>query len=75
MSGMTMKRRDLSKVLMPDDPMYTEAVDALRRYHEAEAGGVTGAELERLRLIAENQFQAVTDYQLGALGGATPRSH
>lgn len=55
--------------------MYTEAVDALRRYHEAEAGGVTGAELERLRLIAEHQFQAITDYQLGALGGPTPRSH
>lgn len=70
-----MKRKDLSKVLMPDDPMYTEAVEALRRYHEAEAGGVTGAELERLRLIAEHQFQAVTDYQLGALGGPTPRSH
>ncbi|MNO29486.1 hypothetical protein D3C76_193990 [compost metagenome] len=70
-----MKRKDLSKVLMPDDPMYTEAVEALRRYHEAEAGGVTGAELERLRLIAEHQFQAVTGYQLGALGGPTPRSH
>lgn len=70
-----MKQGDLSKVLMPDDPMYTEAVDALRRYHEAEAGGITGAELERLRLIVEHQFQAVTDYQLCALGGATPRSH
>lgn len=70
-----MKQGDLSKVLMPDNPMYTEAVDALRRFHEAEGGGVTGAELERLRLIAENQFQAVTDYQLGALGGATPRSN
>lgn len=70
-----MKRKDLSKVLMPDDPMYTEAVEALRRYHEAEAGEASSAELERLRLIAEHQFQAVTDYQLGALGGATPRSH
>lgn len=70
-----MKLRNLSKVLMPDDPMYTEAVEALKRYHEAEAGGVTGAELERLRLIAEHQFQAVTDCQLGALGGATPRRH
>lgn len=70
-----MKLKNLSKVLMPDDPMYTEAVEALKRYHEAEAGGVTGAELERLRLIAEHQFQAVTDYQLSALGGATPRRH
>jgi len=67
-----MKRRDLGEVLMPDDPMYTGAVEALRRYHEAEAGGVKGAELDRLRLIAKHQFQAVTDYQLGALGGPTP---
>ncbi|MGY3284369.1 hypothetical protein ACVW05_001960 [Pseudomonas fulva] len=72
---MTMKRKDLSNVLMPDDPMYVEAVNALRRYHEAEAAGIKGAELERLRKIAESQFQAVTDYQLGALGGSTPRSH
>ncbi|MEW9878013.1 hypothetical protein [Pseudomonas putida] len=70
-----MKQRDLSKVLMPDDPMYAEAVEALRRYQEAEAGGVTGVELERLRLIVEHQFQAVTDYQLGALGGPTPGCH
>lgn len=70
-----MERKDLSKVLMPDDPMYTEAVNALRRFHEAQAGGVTGAELERLRLIAEQQFQAVTDYQLGTLGGTAPRNH
>jgi len=69
---MTMKRKNLSNVLMPDDPMYVEAVNALRRYHEAEARGVRGAELERLRLIAELQFQVVTDYQLGALGGPTP---
>lgn len=67
-----MKFKSLSKVLMPDDPMYVEAVNALKRYHEAEAEGVTGAELERLRLLAELQFQAVTDYQLGALGGPTP---
>jgi len=60
---------------MPDDPMYSQAVEALRRYHEAEAGGVKGAELDRLRLIAEHQFQAVTDYQLGALGGPTLGCH
>lgn len=70
-----MMRKDHRKVLMPDDPMYTEAVEALKRFHEAEADGVTGAELERLRLIAEHQFQAVADYQLGALAGPIPRSH
>ncbi|MNN41781.1 hypothetical protein D3C81_1559210 [compost metagenome] len=68
-------QKDLRKVLLPDDPMYTEAVNALKEYQEAAERGVAGVELERLRLIAEHQFQAVTDYQLGALGGPAPRSH
>ncbi|WP_267273190.1 hypothetical protein [Pseudomonas putida] len=68
-------KKDLSKVLLPDHPMYTDAVDALKRYHQAQANGVTGAELERLRLMAEYQFQAVTDYQLRALGGTAEPSH
>lgn len=68
-------KKDLSKVLLPDHPMYTDAVDALKRYHQAQANGVTGNELERLRLMAEHQFQAVTDYQLRALGGPAEPSH
>ncbi len=56
-------------ILYPDHPMYTDAVDALRRYQEAQASGEPAEEVERLRLIAESQFQAVTDYQLKALGG------
>ncbi|MFJ4445078.1 hypothetical protein ACIPZ8_23700 [Pseudomonas sp. NPDC089422] len=68
-------KKDLSMVLPPDHPMYTDAVDALRRYHQAQANGVTGANLERLRLLAEHRFQAVTDYQLRALGGPAEPSH
>ncbi|MCC9009422.1 hypothetical protein [Pseudomonas putida] len=68
-------QKDLSKVLLPDHPMYTDAVDAMKRYHQAQADGVTGTELERLRQMAEHQFQAVTDYQLGALGGPAKPSH
>lgn len=70
-----MMQKDLSKVLFPDHPMYTEAVDALKRYHQAQANGVMGAELERLRLLAEHQLQAVTDYQLRAFGGPANPSH
>ena len=51
--------RDLSKLLPPNHPMYSDAVEALRRYHQAQAEGVVGVDLERLRLIAEQQFQAV----------------
>ncbi|WP_371921620.1 hypothetical protein [Pseudomonas sp. LLC-1] len=65
----------MSKVLMPDHPLYTEAVEALKVYHQAEADGVVGGELERLRLIAEHRFQAVTDYQLRVLGGPPEESH
>ena len=54
----------------PDHPMYTNAVQAWKRYHEAQASGEPAEELERLRLIAEAQYQAVTDYQLRAMAAA-----
>ena len=54
--------------LLPDDPMYAEAVAAMKRYHEAQAAGQPAEDVERLRQIAESQFQAVNDYQLRALG-------
>ncbi|MFY1008017.1 hypothetical protein ACOQNQ_02945 [Pseudomonas juntendi] len=68
-------QRDISKVLHPDDPLYTDAVEALKSYHQAQAAGVAGAELERLRLLAQHRFQAVTDYQLRALGGPAEINH
>ena len=46
-------KKDLTKVLLPDDPLYKHAVAALKLYHQAQADGVVGAELERLRLLAE----------------------
>ena len=60
---------------MPDHPLYTEAVEALKAYHQAEAEGVEGMELERLRLMAEHGFQTVTDYQLQAFGGPVEKGH
>ncbi|MFF7109344.1 hypothetical protein [Pseudomonas sichuanensis] len=56
------------KVLPPDHQAYTEAVEAMRLYHEALDAGAPAIEVERLRLIAESLFQAVTDYQMRALG-------
>ncbi|WPE25810.1 hypothetical protein PshuTeo1_15190 [Pseudomonas hunanensis] len=63
--------KDISKMLPPDHPLYTEVVEALKQYHEAQAAGMPSAELERLRLIAGHRFQAVTDYQLIAAGGSS----
>lgn len=68
-------KKVLSKVLMPDHLLYTEAVEALKVYHQAEADGVVGMELDRLRLMAEHRFQVVTDYQLHVLGGPAGKGH
>lgn len=67
--------KDLNKVLMPDHPLYTGAVEALKVYQQAQADGVVGAELKRLKLMTEHRFQAVTDYQLRALGGPGENGH
>lgn len=68
-------KRNLSMVLMLDHPLYIEDVEALKVYHQAEADGVAGMELKCLRLIVEHRFQAVTDYQLHALGGPAEKGH
>lgn len=47
----------------------------MKAYHHAEAAGFVGTELERQRLMAEQRFQAVTDYQLHALGGPTEKGY
>ncbi|MFG0268800.1 hypothetical protein [Pseudomonas sp. zjy_14] len=62
-------------VLYPDHAMYTDAVNALKRYHEAQAAGLPTAEVERLRQTAESQFAAVTEYQLKALRGHAGNVH
>jgi len=46
------------------EPLIKQAIDAMRKYHEAEAAELPAAEIERLRLLAESLFQAVSDYQL-----------
>lgn len=61
-----MKKR--SMIIMPDHQLYADAVEALKRYHEAQCNNFSAEEVERLRLIAESLFQAATDYQLSALG-------
>ncbi|OUS85417.1 hypothetical protein [Pseudomonas putida] len=68
-------KKDLSKVLLPDDPLYSQAIEALKRYPQAQADGVVGAELELLRMLAEHGFQVVTDYQLRAFGQLTEKDH
>ncbi|KWW14958.1 hypothetical protein AS889_13160 [Pseudomonas putida] len=63
------------RILFPDHPLYIDAVKALKAYHQAQANGASLQKVERLRLIAEAQFQAVSDYQLRALGKPGNPSH
>lgn len=63
------------EVLLPDHLVYAQAVEAMRKYHEAKDNGAPKAELDRLRRIAEAQFQAVTEYQMRAFGKHPGRKH
>lgn len=63
------------EVLLPDHLVYAQAVEAMRKYHEAKANGAPQAEVERLRQLAEAQFQAVTEYQMRAFGKDGDKPH
>lgn len=60
--------RDFSKMLMPNDPIMLEAIEAMKRYHEAQAECRPQAEVDKLRLIAEQHFEHINQYQLAGLG-------
>ncbi|RFQ05962.1 hypothetical protein D0O09_01935 [Pseudomonas putida] len=61
--------------LLPDDPLYQKAVEAMKRYHQSQGDERPADEIERLRLEAEQAFQLCTDYQLEALGGPPATRH
>lgn len=63
-----MAKRTLVGMVEAGEPLIQEAIAALRHYHEAQAAGEAPDQVERLRLIAESAYQAVSDYQLYALG-------
>jgi len=52
------------------EPLIQQAIDAMREYHQAQDSGAPAEEIERLRLLAESLFQAVSDYQLRAVARA-----
>ncbi|PZW75541.1 hypothetical protein DFS21_11255 [Pseudomonas sp. 2848] len=61
-------KRTIEGMIEAGEPLIREAIESLRAYHNAQDAGGSVEEIERLRLIAESSFQAVTDYQLYALG-------
>ncbi|WP_065759675.1 hypothetical protein [Pseudomonas defluvii] len=61
----------LHELMVLSEPLMNQAMAALRKYHEAK-GVLPDDQVELLRLEAESLFQAVSAYQLRALGGASP---
>ena len=60
---------DLQEKMAAGEPLMEQAMDAMRRYHEARDSLTPAEEVDRLRLEAESLLQAVCDYQQTALGG------
>jgi len=55
------------------EPLVKEALDAMRAYYQAQDDGRPAEDVERLRLLAESLFQAVSDYQLRVVTKARGR--
>lgn len=65
-------KKDFFNIYEDSLPLSSQAIEALRRLHQAEAAGLPAEEIEVLRVHAESLFQAVSDYQLRAMGVASP---
>ena len=62
-------KRTIEGMIEAGEPLIKQAIEAHRQYREASASGKGAEEVERLRLLAESLFQAVSDFQLRSLGG------
>lgn len=65
-----MEKRTFMGLIEAGEPLIKQAIDAMREYHDAQAAGLPDAEIERLHLLAESLFQAVSDYQLRVMAKA-----
>ena len=68
--GKALDKRTFIGMVEAGEPLIQQAVDAMREYHQAQDRGASAEEIERLRLIAESLFQAVSDYQLRVVAKA-----
>ncbi|MBA6058065.1 hypothetical protein [Pseudomonas juntendi] len=65
-----MDERTFIGMVEAGEPLIQQAIDAMREYHQAQERGAPAEEIERLRLLAESLFQAVSDYQLRTVAKA-----
>ncbi|MHC8400299.1 hypothetical protein ACYZTX_12670 [Pseudomonas sp. MDT1-17] len=66
--------QSLGEKVKAGEPVMEQAVQALRRYHEAQETQ-PAEEVEKLRLEAEALFVAVNEYQRQAFDGPAPQFH
>lgn len=57
------------------EPLLQQAIEAIHHYREAEAAGKSPAEIERLRLLADSLYQAVTEYHPRAIADGSQALH
>lgn len=62
-------------MIVAGEPLLQQAIEALRHYREAELAGKSPDELERLRLLADSLYQAVTDYHPRAIADGSQTLH
>ncbi|KAB0532755.1 MULTISPECIES: hypothetical protein [Pseudomonas] len=55
-------------MILLDDPIMHKTIEAIHRYHDAQALDSTAQEVERLRVLAESLFKAIADFNLQTLG-------
>ena len=67
-AGKGIVKRTIQCLAEVGDQLIQQAIDATRKDHEAKDMGAPPAEVERLKLMADSLYQAVTEFQLCALG-------
>ncbi|WP_449432363.1 hypothetical protein [Pseudomonas putida] len=65
-----MDKRTFVGMVEAGEPLIRQAIDAMKQYHEAKDLGASPEEVERLRILSESLFQAVSDYQLRVVAKA-----
>lgn len=68
-------KRTIQGLAEAGDQLIQQAIDATRKYQEAKDLGAPAAEVERLKLLADSLYQAVTEFQLKSQGGARDTHH
>lgn len=68
-------KKDMFAILESGNPLMTQALDAMKRYYEAQQAKLPDDEIERIRLEAEALFRAVNEFQQRMLGRRSDTLH